>query len=85
MKISSDHSSDLTARDITSNVYDDGSAYLDFGLVPRQNITIWVGKDGADLAEEARALRKLAEVATELAAGLEDRAKSSPTVPEVPA
>ena len=78
MKIHSDHSADLIANGFTSHVYDDGSAYLDFGLSPGQNITIWAGKAGADLAQEAGALRKLAEVALNLAAGLDLRAESGP-------
>ncbi|MGA2826524.1 MAG: hypothetical protein ABSF03_10410 [Streptosporangiaceae bacterium] len=81
MRISVDQSMELTPGNITSHVYDDGAAYLELGtgLTVHQSITIWVGKSGADLGEEARALRKLAEVASELAAGLERRAGPVPS------
>jgi hypothetical protein len=81
MRIHVDQSAELTPDSIRSHVYDDGEAYLELGTgrtVP-QHIMIWVGKDGADLGEEARALRKLAEVASELAAGLERRAGTVPS------
>jgi hypothetical protein len=76
VRIHIDQSAGLTPGNITSHVYDDGSAYLELGTrtVLYQSILIWVGQDGADLGEEARALRKLAEVASDLAAGLEHRA-----------
>jgi hypothetical protein len=81
MRIYVDHSAELTSSSITHHVYDDGSAYLELGTdrTAGQNIMIWVGKPGADLAEEARALRKLAEVASDLAAGLENRAGTVPS------
>lgn len=76
MRILVTQSADLTADSITHHVYDDGGAYLELGTgrTIGQDIAIWVGQPGADLAEEARALRKLAEVASGLAAGLELRA-----------
>jgi hypothetical protein len=76
MRIHVDQSVEMTPGSITSHVYDDGEAYLEVGTggTVGQSIMIWVGKSGADLGEEARALRKLAEVASELAAGLERRA-----------
>jgi hypothetical protein len=75
MRINIDQSAGLTADNIGSHVYDDGSAYLELGtrFAVHQSILIWVGKEDADLAEEAQALRKLAEVACDLAAGLESR------------
>jgi len=74
MRIDADQSMELMPGSITSHVYDDGSAYLDLSdSTIRQSITIWVGKDAALLAEEARALRKLADLASSLAAGLERR------------
>ena len=67
---------DLTADGITSHVYEDGSAYLELGTDNKvgQSIDIWVGREKSDPAEDARMLRRLAEVANELAAGLESRA-----------
>jgi hypothetical protein len=78
MRINIYQSAHLTPGNITSHVYDDGSAYLELGTgsTVGQSILIWAGRDGADLGEEARALRKLAEVASGLAAGLESRAGS---------
>ena len=70
MRIHVDQSVDLTPDGITSHVYDNGEAYLQLGTV---SILIWVGRARADLAEDARAVRKLAEVASDLAAGLERR------------
>jgi hypothetical protein len=76
VRIHVDQSAELTAGRITHHVFDDGSAYLELGTdrTIGQSILIWAGRDDADLAEEARALRKLAEVASDLAAGLERRA-----------
>jgi hypothetical protein len=75
MRIHADQSIELTPGNIASHVYDDGSAYLELGAgAVYHSILIWLGRGDADLAEEARALRKLAEVAAELAAGLESRA-----------
>ena len=81
MRISVDQSVELTPGNITSHVYDDGAAYLELGTerTIHQSVTIWVGKSGADLSEEAQALRKLAELASELAAGLERRAGTVPS------
>jgi hypothetical protein len=75
VNINVSQSIDLTPDSITSHVYDNGEAYLQLGTdrTIGQSIMIWAGKPGADRAEEARALRKLAEVASELAAGLEPR------------
>ena len=86
MKVHVDQSVKLTPDNIRSHVYDDGSAYLELGTlgVTGHAILIWAGTEGTDPAEEARALRKLAAVASDLAAGLEDRARTSPTFPEVP-
>ena len=81
MRISVDQSVELTPGNITSHVYDDGSAYLELGTrgTVHQSITIWVGRGDADPGDEARALRKLAEAASELAAGLERRAGTVPS------
>jgi hypothetical protein len=77
MNISVSQSAELTADNITSHVYDDAEsgAYIELGtgLTGRQSILIWVGRGEANLSEEARALRKLAEIACDLAAGLEAR------------
>jgi len=76
MNINVSQSVGLTPDSITSHVYGNGEAYLQLGTDSTigQSIMIWAGKDGADLGEDARALRTLAEVASELAAGLEPRA-----------
>lgn len=76
MNIHVDQSAGLAPDSITSHVYDNGSAYLELGTrgVAGQSILIWAGTKGTDPAEEAQALRKLAEVASELADGLERRA-----------
>ena len=79
MRIHVDQSVEMTPGSITSHVYDDGEAYLEVGTggTVGQSIMIWAGKDGADRAKDARALRKLAEVASELADGLESRAEGA--------
>ena len=73
MNIHAAQSVNLTPDSITSHVYSNGEAYLQLGTdrAIGQSIMIWAGKDGADRAKDAQALRKLAEVASELAAGLE--------------
>ena len=68
----------LTPDSIQSYGYPDGSVYIELGTDGRigQSILIWAGTEGTNPVEEARALRKLAEVASELAAALENRAGS---------
>jgi hypothetical protein len=59
MRIHADQSIELTPGNIASHVYDDGSAYLELGAgAVYHSILIWLGRGDADLAEEARALRK---------------------------
>ena len=76
MRILIDQSAELTPGNITSHVYDDGRVYLELGTrgLAGQSVMIWAGTRGTELAEDARALRKLAMVASELADGLEARA-----------
>lgn len=73
-RIHIDQQVDLTADNISSHVYGDGSAYLDLGSrgLVFQNLMIWIAKKGDDPAEDARMLRRLAEVASGLADHLEN-------------
>jgi len=75
MNVSMRHWVPLDAGNITSHVYDVGEAYLELGTrtSAEQSVLIWVGKEGADLGEEAAALRKLAQVASDLAGHLDRR------------
>ena len=84
MRINIDQGVALTPDSIQPYVYPDGSAYIELGTgsMIGQSILIWAGTEGTDPVEEARALRKLAEVATELAAGLDLRAGTGPEQPE---
>jgi hypothetical protein len=69
----------LSADNITTHMYEDGTAYIELGTrtTPGQEILLWVGKSEGDAAKEAAALRKLAQVAAELADVLERRAVTS--------
>jgi hypothetical protein len=79
MKVMTTQSAALTADNITTYMYEDGQAYIELGTdtTAGQSILIWVGKNEGDAAEEAAALRKLAQVASELADVLERRAVTS--------
>jgi hypothetical protein len=76
MKINVSQWAPLSADKITSHQYWDGTAYIELGTstTPGQAILLWVGKNEGDAAEEAAALRKLAQVAAKLANVLDRRA-----------
>ncbi len=70
----------LNADTITSHIYEDGAACIELGTRynAAQSVLIWVGKPPeANLGEEAAALRKLAQVASDLAGHLDRRAAAA--------